>query len=532
MNAPALLFDGKYRFVRKIGEGGMGSVHEAVNARTGKKIAIKMMSPLIARDHSAVERFMREARAATSIEHPNVVQILDVGIDEQSVPYMVMELLQGESLAQLIEREAPLQPARLVQLLGPMLGALAVAHRQGIVHRDLKPDNIFLSRTAGTGITVPKLLDFGISKILDSDGRELSLTHTGTVLGTPFYMAPEQAAGKRTIDRRTDIYAMGVILYQALSGRLPFMGENYNALIVAILQETPAPLPEHVPPALQMVIAGAMAREMSQRISSVEELMGALGAAVGLASVADASSADSDLGFAAASVAALQRSGTTGPYGALPASGATPYPASAAGWDAMPSSGGGIAPPTGAAAPLAASQIRLSKSQAMVEPMPLPTRSPLVGIAVLVAIMLAIGAVGGAVYFMRSSPVGVAQPAPVTAVPVPLPPAIAPPVADPPATTVIAVVPTTTVEVPPASVADTRPAIAHAPVPHGVTPPEPPAHVAAPDPPPADSPRPHPAIVFTPVVTGTHASDPTPPPHEPPATAHGSRTGSLELSEF
>jgi serine/threonine-protein kinase len=269
----------KYELVRMLGEGGMGSVWEARNRVTGKRVAVKRMSQQLVGNGEATARFLREARAATRIEHPNVVQIFDVGVHE-GAPFMVMEFLEGEPLTSLRSRLGVIEPRGLVELVMPVLLALDVTHAQGIVHRDLKPDNIYLTKRGQR--LVPKLLDFGISKVLGE--ADLKLTRTGTVMGTPYYMAPEQAAGKKELDHRADVYAMGVILYECLTGRLPFEADNYNALLVAILTSDPPPVGSvrsDVPAALSAAIERAMTRDVSQRFATVADLAEALGEAVG-----------------------------------------------------------------------------------------------------------------------------------------------------------------------------------------------------------------------------------------------------------
>jgi serine/threonine-protein kinase len=280
------VLDNKFELVRLIGEGGMGTVYEARNIRSGRRVAIKRMSDGVARDPASVQRFVREAQASTAIEHPGVVQVFDVGASG-GAPYMVMELLAGEPLSAFIAREAPVAPVRLATLLGPALGALACAHALGIVHRDLKPDNVFLARPPGTGEIVPKLLDFGISKVL-VDGAGLGLTRTGAVLGTPYYMSPEQAAGQRDVDARADIYALGAIFYQALTGRVPYDADNYNALIVAILSRAPVSMRHYVPglsPEVEAVIAQAMSHNRASRHTTVAQFVHALAAALGESAV-------------------------------------------------------------------------------------------------------------------------------------------------------------------------------------------------------------------------------------------------------
>lgn len=273
---------GKYVLGELIGEGGMGAVHRATHSVTGKKVAVKTLHPTLAKQPAVVQRFIAEARAACVIEHPNVVQVFDVGVDEtgaQDVPFMVLELLDGESLDAWLEREGSMSPETFWELAEPILDALHVAHNCGVIHRDLKPENIFLARDA-RGAKVPKLLDFGIAKILDTPSID-GLTKTGTVLGTPNYMSPEQARGEADLDARMDVYAFGVIGYHALSGRLPFSAPNIPALLYQVAEQEPPPLPE-APPAVRDVIFKAMAKKRADRYASADAFRRALAAALEL----------------------------------------------------------------------------------------------------------------------------------------------------------------------------------------------------------------------------------------------------------
>ena len=247
---PALVgrtIEGRYRIVGILGEGGMGAVYAAEHLLLGRKVALKRLHPELAADEAAVARFQREARAAAATGHEHIVEILDMGYAEDGAPFLVMEYLTGENLAQALRREARLAPARACYVVGQILAGLEAVHDKGIVHRDLKPDNVFLTRKQGRNDYV-KLLDFGVSKMRSSDGTEPNpLTRTGVMMGTPHYMSPEQASGTRTIDHRVDLYAVGVILYECLSGTLPFDGPNYHALLQSILLSSPRPLESLVP---------------------------------------------------------------------------------------------------------------------------------------------------------------------------------------------------------------------------------------------------------------------------------------------
>jgi eukaryotic-like serine/threonine-protein kinase len=266
---------GKYRIVRKLGEGGMGAVFEAEQALTGKRVALKWMQPGGGAGAELAARFLQEAKAAARVHHPNVVDVYDFGRAGDAA-YLVMEYLEGETLGAALAR-GTLSYGRVIALLLPVLRATASAHKQGVVHRDIKPDNIFLTRHEG-GIE-PKLLDFGISKVAARDGSQSSLTRTGTTMGTPRYMSFEQLAGEKDIDGRADVYAFGVILYEVLTGRPPFEAETFSALVVKMATSVPAPvasLRADVPHALADVVRWAMERDRDARCPSIEALITAL----------------------------------------------------------------------------------------------------------------------------------------------------------------------------------------------------------------------------------------------------------------
>ncbi len=263
---------GCYEIVRMVGEGGMGRVYEARHQRLqSKRFAVKMLHPDLARQPEVVSRFQREAEASSVLSHPNVVDVFDVSSSPDGRPYIVAELLQGEELGNHLERVGKMSPAAAAHVVRQVCGALGAAHAAGIVHRDVKPENVFLS---GDGTHV-KVIDFGISKVGDNkDG----LTKTGTVMGTPDYMAPEQARGDK-VDLRADIYAVGAMLYRALTGRKPFEGRDPMATLTAVLTEEP-PRPSEIasgiPLPLELVIQKAMAKNPGERFQSMAELDAAL----------------------------------------------------------------------------------------------------------------------------------------------------------------------------------------------------------------------------------------------------------------
>ncbi len=273
--APDTVIANRYRIVRKLGAGGMGAVYEAVQIALNRKVALKMLHSAFAENGEIVARFHREAQAAASLGHPNIVSVTDFGATAGEV-YLVMDHLSGQSLGQLIDRESRLSVGRTAWIASQVLAALTAAHGAQIVHRDMKPDNVFLTEVSGV-TDVVKVLDFGIARFMESETHS-KLTATGAVLGTPAYMSPEQARG-RTVDHRTDLYAVGVMMYEMLTGRLPFQATNYNALLFAILEETPAPIHSirtDVPQVLVSVVERAMARDMANRFQSCVEMRAAL----------------------------------------------------------------------------------------------------------------------------------------------------------------------------------------------------------------------------------------------------------------
>ncbi len=264
----------KYQLVRVLGQGGMGAVWLAHNTTLDADVAVK----LIRREKAtpaAAARLLQEAKLAARLAHPSIVRIFDFGTTDEGDPFIVMELLHGESLAQLIERKGRLPPVRAVQVLLPVVAGLQAAHAKGVVHRDLKPDNIFLSEQP-TG-TTPKVVDFGIAKLQDA-GASGSLTQTGAVLGSPDYMSPEQARGRSRIDERTDVWGLSVVLYECVTGIAPFQGYNYNALLSAIIEDDPTPIGDlGVRDAgLWTVVKRGLAKRPEDRFQSARDLGRAL----------------------------------------------------------------------------------------------------------------------------------------------------------------------------------------------------------------------------------------------------------------
>ncbi|MBX7197552.1 MAG: protein kinase, partial [Sandaracinaceae bacterium] len=278
---PALvgrIIAGRYRVTGILGEGGMGAVYIAEHLLLGRKVAIKRLHPELTGDEKAVARFQREARAAAATGHEHIVEVLDLGYAEDGAPYLVMEYLRGVALAQVLKQEGRLPLARAANIIGQVLAALAAVHQREIVHRDLKPDNVFLTRRGGVQDYV-KVLDFGISKMKQDEGEPTNLTRTGVTMGTPYYMSPEQARGMRKLDHRVDLYAVAVMMYECLTGRLPLMGDNYHALLQQILRVEPLPpssIVPGLPAALDAVLLKGLAKDPAQRFSSAAEMLEAL----------------------------------------------------------------------------------------------------------------------------------------------------------------------------------------------------------------------------------------------------------------
>jgi serine/threonine protein kinase len=263
-----------YVVTRVLGEGGMGRVYEAKHTRiSSKRFAVKFLYPDLARQPEVVTRFQREAEAASGISHPNVVGVHDVNVTPEGQPYIVAELLQGEELGDYLERAGKLPLADAVRIVRQICKALGAAHETGVVHRDVKPENVFLTGDVSRLETATvKVIDFGISKVAQAGGE--ALTKTGVVMGTPDYMAPEQARGDR-VDKRADVYAVGAILYRALTGKKPFEGLDAMATLTAVLVQEPGRptvVNPDVPLALELVIQRAMAKDPKDRYQSMAEL--------------------------------------------------------------------------------------------------------------------------------------------------------------------------------------------------------------------------------------------------------------------
>ena len=266
----------RYALVRLLGEGGMGAVYEAEHLVTRRRVALKVLHPGQQWTPAAVERFIREAQIAAAIGHPNIIDVLDAGHDEQGAPFLVFEYLLGSSVGGLIESAGRLPLDQALAVTADVLDALVAAHARGVLHRDIKPDNVFLAGD-GRGRTVVKLLDFGIARATSELGLSPhERTQTGVMMGTPAYMSPEQIRGLGDIDARADVWSVGAMLYEMLSGALPFQADNLNALMFAIATEPMQPLasvaPE-VPVAVAELVARSLVQDRSARTPSAAAML-------------------------------------------------------------------------------------------------------------------------------------------------------------------------------------------------------------------------------------------------------------------
>ena len=279
------LVAGKYEVERVLGVGGMGVVVAARHRQLGELVAIKLLHADAAMDGEAVARLLREARATISIKSEHVVRVIDVGTLETGSPYILMEYLSGSDLGELVQKNGHLAVRDAVDYVLQACEAIAEAHARGIVHRDLKPSNLFLTERADDGSSLVKVLDFGISKALVPEDASpttqahMSLTATRAVFGSPLYMSPEQVRSAKRVDERTDIWALGIILHELLTGSLPFFGETTPGVLASIVADPPEPLRKRRPDApegLETVILHCLVKDVNQRLQSVTDLAKAL----------------------------------------------------------------------------------------------------------------------------------------------------------------------------------------------------------------------------------------------------------------
>jgi serine/threonine-protein kinase len=270
---------GGYQITSLLGEGGMGTVYLGEHVLLGRRAAIKVLLPMYSTNAEVVGRFFTEARAITRVADPGIVQVYDFGMHDDGSAYLVMELLDGESLADRIARLDRLAPLHALQLAKQCAASLATAHAKGIVHRDLKPENLFIvGDTAVTGGERVKILDFGIAKLSNDNNLGVSRTRTGTVIGTPIYMAPEQCRAAGDIDHRCDVYSLGCVTFAMLAGRAPFVYDSAGELIAAHLREQPPSLVAlaGVPEPIDALVQKCLAKSPSERFPSMTALLAAL----------------------------------------------------------------------------------------------------------------------------------------------------------------------------------------------------------------------------------------------------------------
>ena len=270
------VLDGKYELVRLIGQGGMGEVYEGRHRVIGRRVAVKFLHGEYAQNPGVALRFENEARAAGGIEHENIAGIYDVGSLPDGTRYLVMEFLDGEDVDKLLRRDGPLPTARAAFIVIQACRALDVVHQRGIVHRDLKPSNLFLAKRADKTDLV-KVIDFGIAKLKTSEAH--SATKSGTAIGTAHYMSPEQARGERSVDTRSDVYSLGVILYELVSGKKPHEGDSLLQILHKVMTQSPVPLEAvrpGLPDGLYGIVRRAMAAQVLERYATVAELGDAL----------------------------------------------------------------------------------------------------------------------------------------------------------------------------------------------------------------------------------------------------------------
>ena len=271
------VFDDKYRLDEVLGGGGMGTVYRATHLLIDRTVAIKVLSQRFLGDETAQQRFHREARAAGRMQHPNAVTVTDFGATADGYLYIVMEVLEGRTLRDLLAREGPLDPARAVSIMLQICAAVAAAHEAGLIHRDLKPANIFIAQRPNLPAIV-KVLDFGVAKFMveeQADDDYQTLTQVGAVIGTPRYMSPEQCAGGAKLSPASDVYSLGIILYEMLSGAPPFNAETPLAIALRHVSEPPRPLREvapSVPEKLNQIVERALQKNPPDRFANADEL--------------------------------------------------------------------------------------------------------------------------------------------------------------------------------------------------------------------------------------------------------------------
>ncbi|MFO0648724.1 MAG: serine/threonine-protein kinase [Polyangiales bacterium] len=441
---PDAVIGEKYKVARLLGEGGMGAVYEAENSWTRRRVAVKLMRPEFARDPEAVQRFLREAQSAAQIDHPNVVSVLDMGRDAATGSlYIVQEFLVGQDLSDYLGEHGAVSPDESLELILPVIDGLATAHSLGVVHRDLKPENIFLVRGRG-GRVVPKIIDFGIAKALRPRENEFR-TMIGQAMGTPAYMSPEQARGELDLDARTDVWAIGVVLFQLLSGQLPFeYDENPQVMLAHVITQEPKSLDAvapSVPSDLRAVVNLALTRDRARRLPDMPTFYAALTATSVGSRARDTLRRNGPVELPAGATPP-QSSAPPAPQSAPPQPAtpqpATPQPAHVAQTTPDPMRAPHHDPGTflsEANTLVNAAVVATPMTPVSSEIAPRPSRAPKIIAAVIALVVITIAALALTSSSSRTQPepVATAQPTPVASPPVAQPPAAQPPVAQPPA---------------------------------------------------------------------------------------------------
>jgi eukaryotic-like serine/threonine-protein kinase len=451
--APVALVAGKYRVTDLLGRGGMGSVWAGVHTSLGTRVAVKFIDVEHATSREARQRFENEARAAASLRSKHVVEVYDHGVTDDGRPFIVMEYLDGEPLDRRLDRVGRMHPKDAARIAGQVCRALSKAHAVGIVHRDLKPENVFLVWDDEDGADVAKVVDFGIAKFTDSVAASSSATRTGSVLGTPYYMSPEQARGLRSVDFRSDLWSVGVIVFRCMTGHLPFEGEAVGDVLVKLCT-APLPVPSELvpdlPPGFDAWMARALSREPTGRFQNAAELAQSLAAICGLTGPLMSN-------MSGDAFSAVQMPSKLGPH-VTPFTATTPSPALTPG----PLQGTTGAPITQTPTPR-----------------PEKARAGTIVIAALVALVVVGIGVGVLTKMLGQGaappePAAHAEPAPAEAAPAEKPTAVAPPSAAPapgpsPEPQATAAAPSATAKKPPAGRPTPRPVVKKPPTP-GTTP--------------------------------------------------------------
>ena len=340
------VLNGRWRLKKLLGEGGMGAVFEAESTRGEGTRAIKLLHAEFSKEEQILQRFFAEAQTSQQLQHPNIARTFESGRAEDGTPYLVMELLQGQPLANWIDAGQPIPPHQAAPIIVSVLQALHLAHQRRVVHRDLKPDNLFMTRDA-SGQYVVKVLDFGIAKVMDAAGGMGNKTRTGVLLGTPGYMSPEQIKNSKAVDARSDLWAVGIIFFEMLTCSLPYHAENEFARLTAVLTEDAKPI-ESVMPSLVAwsgFFRRALAREPTDRFQTAEEMANAINAVL----------RGSHPGAAPATAPAGGKGGATVAMAAY-TEGNTPGPQTRPGTGTVPSTPGGPVTYQGAQAAAAPAQ--------------------------------------------------------------------------------------------------------------------------------------------------------------------------------